>query len=438
MLTNKPTTCASFWLPLLLAALCLVANACGNSAGESESLAVTSGPTTTASASALPVATTDATTTTEATTTTDTPPSAPVLALLDQYHEAYNAGDAEKALGLRSDFMPATPAPNVRFWVETLHEQVSADCVPSPANPAVVRCVETYTDALHGPAGETGSAVYQYTERNGKLIQSLDSSMFMLPGCQAGRCPGDIVNVPGHEPVWSYELIEEQLLAWLEQTYPDAVVDIEDSRRLHYLASNTDSVMAVLPYVDEFVAQSPDWGSQVAAADEGSSLTLLEEVEAGYKAYDSHDPAVYEEFFGEPPGDVVEWFWAQGRHVTVDCVETGTPDEVRCEGAFTDDFYTKAGAVFEFRELWTRAGNDALSMIEWANSSGWWAYDDFEKDLAHWMKEAYPEDAAIAFPTVDLVHNGEAAAIAVAHLDEFLEASDKYPRDPEGRDDWRG
>jgi hypothetical protein len=54
------------------------------------------------------------------------------------------------------------------------------------------------------------------------------------------------------------------------------------------------------------------------------------------------------------------------------------------------------------------------------------------------MREAYPEDAAIAFPTVDLVHNGEAAAIAVAHLDEFLEASDKYPRDPDGINDWRG
>jgi hypothetical protein len=361
-----------------------------------------------------------------------------VEALLDQYYDAYNAGDAETALGLRSDFMPATPAPNVRFWINTLHEQVSADCVPSPVNPAALRCIETYTDALHGPAGATGEAIYQYTERNGQLLQLIDNAMFRPPGCRAGRCPGEIVSVPGREPLWDYELIEEQLFAWLEQNYPDAVADIEDSRRLHYLASNADAVAAVLPYVDEFIANSPDWGTHVAAAEEQTSMTLLEQVVALYEAYDSHDPVVYEEFFGEPPGDVVEWFWGQGRRVTVDCAETETPDEVRCEGALTDDFYTKAGAVFEFREVWTRVGNEPLGMVEWSNSSGWWAYSDFEADYARWMREAYPEDAAIAFPSVDLVHNGEAAAIAVSHLDEFLEASDTYPRDPDGRDDWRG
>jgi hypothetical protein len=410
-----------------------VAGACGNSAGETEAAAVTATPTTTAApAAAVPVAAT------EATTTTEVPPSAAAQALVDQYYAAYNGGDAETALGLRSDFMPATPAHNVRFWVNTLHEQVAADCVPSPVNPAALRCVETYTDSLHGPAGVTGRAVYQYTERNGQLIQSLDSQMWMPPGCQAGRCPGEIVNVPGKDPLWDYELIEEELFAWLEQSYPEAVADIEDSQRLHYLAGNSEDVAAVLPYVDEFVANSPDWGVQVAAADDGPAMSLLEEVVAGYEAYDSHDPVVYEEFFGEPPGDVVEWFWAQGRRVNVDCVETETPDQVRCEGFYTDDFYTKAGAVFEFRELWTRAGDEPLGLIEWSNSSGWWAYSDFEMDYALWMREAYPEEAAIAFPSVDLVHNGEAAAIAVSHLDEFLEASDEYPRDPDGKDDWTG
>ncbi|MDJ0498155.1 MAG: hypothetical protein QNJ89_10015 [Acidimicrobiia bacterium] len=428
MLTNKPTTYARFLF--LAALLCLFATACGNPSGETRAQASGSEETaTSAPASTLPAP--EATTTTEA-------PSAAVEALLEQYYEAYNAGDAETALGLRSDFIPVVPAPNLRFWVETLNEQVSADCVPHPEMPAVVRCVETYTDSLHGPAGATGGAIYQYAERNGELIQSLDSSMFMLPGCRAGRCPGDIVSVPGREPVWDYELIEEELLAWLQQNYPEAVADIEDSGRLHYLASNSDHVAAVLPYVEEFVASSPDWGTQVAAADEEPSRTLLEEVVAGYEAWSSHDPEVYEDFFGEPPGDVDEWWWEQGRRVTVSCVETESPDEVRCEGFITDDFYTRAGAVFEFRELWNRVGSDNLSVIEWANSSGWWAYSDFEKDFAHWMREAYPEDAAIAFPTVDLVHNGEAAAIAVSHLDEFLEASDEYPRDPDGKNDWRG
>jgi hypothetical protein len=435
MLTDKPTTWQTLWSGPLLVALVLLGSACGAGA-EAETAAATSSsvPETTSTVTA------DTTTTTAAPVamTSAEPDTAIVEALLDQYYDAYNAGDAETALELRSDVMPVTPTPNVRFWIGTLHEQVSAECVPSPSNPAAMRCVETYSDDLHGPAGATGKAIYQYTELKGKLFQALDSSMFMPPGCRAGRCPGEIVNVPGREPVWEYELIEEELFAWLEQNYPDAVADIEDSKRLHYLASNSEVVAAVLPYVDEFVANSPDWGTQVVAADDGPAMTLLEEVEAGYEAYDSHDPVVFEEFFGEPPGDVVEWFWAQGRHITVDCVETGSPDEVRCEGFYTDDFYTKAGAVFEFRELWTRAGDEPLGIVEWSNSSGWWAYSDFEKDYALWMRQAYPEDAAIAFPTVDLVHNGEAAAIAVAHLDEFLEASDEYPRDPEGRDDWRG
>lgn len=52
------------------------------------------------------------------------------------------------------------------------------------------------------------------------------------------------------------------------------------------------------------------------------------------------------------------------------------------------------------------------------------------------MRKAYPDDAA--FPTNDLIYNGEAARIAVAHLDEFLEASDDYPRSPDGQDDGKG
>ena len=433
MLTNKRTTCAQFWLVVLGAFCCLVATGCGDSAGETEAVAAESGTT----AASAPADTLPAPATKE-TAATGAPSSAAVEALLDEYYAAYNAGDAESALALRSDFMPATPALNVRFWIGTLHEQVSANCVPSSVNPAAMRCVETYTDVLHGPAGATGEAIYQYTERSGQLIQTIDSAMVLPPGCRSGRCPGEIVDVPGREPLWSYELIEAELLAWLEQNYPDVVADIDDSRRLHYLASNSDAVAAILPYVDEFVANSPDWGAQLAAEEDHSAMTLLEEVVAGYEAFSSHDPVVYEGFYGEAPGDVIEWFWAQGRRVTVSCAETDTPDEVRCDGFITDDFYTKAGAVFEFRELWTRAGDRPLSRTEWSNSSGWWAYSDFEEDYALWMREVYPEDAAIAFPTVDLVHNGEAATIAVAHLDEFLEASDTYPRDPDGRDDWRG
>lgn len=188
--------------------------------------------------------------------------------------------------------------------------------------------------------------------------------------------------------------------------------------------------------MEEFAAQSTDLLVAPAGADI-AGMSTLEAVEGMYASMNSYDPAVYEDFFGEPPDDMREWFWAQGRYHERVCEETANPDEVRCEGRNTDEFFTKAGAVFEVRELWTKVGDELIWSLDWANSSGW-AYHDFEQDLAIWMREAYPEDAAIAFPTDDLVHNGEAAAIAVAHLDEFLEVSDQYPRQPEAVNDWFG
>jgi hypothetical protein len=301
-----------------------------------------------------------------------------------------------------------------------------------------VRCVEVYADALHGPAGATSSGVYQYFERGGQLIQTRDESFLLLPGCRAGRCPGEILEVTGTAPTWSYDQIDAALLEWLQGTYPDVVAGIDDPRRLGYLASNSDDVAAVLPYVEEFVSENADLLTAASAGADIAAMSTLEAVEGMYAAMNSYDPVAYEAFFGEPPDDIMEWFWAQGRKYARTCAETGNPDEVRCEGENTDEFYTKAGAVFEVHELWTKVGDELIWSLEWANSSGSWAYHDFEQDLGIWMREAYPDDAAIAFPSDDLVHNGEAAAIAVAHLDEFLEASDEYPRDPDGRDDWHG
>ena len=69
-----------------------------------------------------------------------------------------------------------------------------------------------YADALHGPAGATGRAIYQYFERDGKLLQIDDDSFWPLPGCNAGRCPGEILEVAGADPTWSYDQIEPTCL----------------------------------------------------------------------------------------------------------------------------------------------------------------------------------------------------------------------------------
>lgn len=435
MRNTKPTTGRPLWLGPLLAVVVLLGSACGGGT-EAETAALTS----TSAAMAITTASPDPTTTTAAPvpTTSAEPTTAAVEALLDEYYAAYNSGDSASVVGMLSELMRETPAPNLEFWIGTLHEQVSAECVPSTITPEGVRCVETYTDALHGPAGATGSAVYQYFERDGILMQVADESFWTLPGCRAGRCPGEILEVDGTAPTWTYEQIEADLLAWVQQRYPDVATSIDNARRLHYLASNSDDVASVLPYVEEFVAAGAGAVTAVGAGADIAGMATLEAVEGMYAAKNSRDPAVYEAFFGEPPSDIAEWFWAQGRQHERVCEETGNPDEVRCVGQNTDDFYTRAGAVFEVHELWTKVGDELLWTLEWANSSGGWAYHDFEQDLGIWMRGVYPEDAAIAFPFDDLVHNGEAAAIAVAHLDEFLEASDEYPREPDATNSWHG
>lgn len=432
MLRHQPTP---YKLNLLavLAVLLLVAGCAGGA--EPETTQSAEATTTSLATTAAPAPTT---TTAAATTTTEpVPTTEAVESLLAVYYEAYNAGDVDTVTSLL-DSMSVNTAPNLLFWIGDLQEQVDASCVPALDAPGAMRCVETYTDALHGPAGITGGATYQYFERNGKLIQLKDASFLLPPGCRGGRCPGAIASVGGAAPTWTYEQLESDLFAWLSEAYPDVANAVEEPVRLHYMARKADAVKAAIPFVGEFVAQSEDWGSHLAAGPDFTNMTTMEAAVGIYEALWGHDPVAYEDFFGDPPGDVMEWFWAQGRKVDVTCVETDDPDKVRCEGSFSDDFYTLAGAVFEFRELWERAGNDLLPTMEWSNSSGYWAYNDFERDLATWMRDTYPDDAAIAFPTDDLVHNGEAAAIAVGHLAEFLEASDKYPRSPDGKNDWRG
>ena len=434
MLRSQPTSHKSKLLAVLVVLLGIAG--CGGSTEPETTQPAqdtsTSVPTTQA------VATTTTATTVAVTTTEPVPTTEAVESLLAVYYEAYNSGDVETVTDLLDGMMSVNTAPNLMFWIGDLQEQVEANCVPALDTPGAMRCSERYTDALHGPAGISGQATYQYFERNGQLLQLKDASFRQPPGCKAGRCPGEIQAVAGAAPTWNYEQFEADLFAWLSETHPDVASVVEESVRLHYMARKSEAVQAAIPFVEEFVAQSEDWGSHLAAGPDFTDMTTLEATVGIYEALWGHDPVAYEEFFGEPPGDVMEWFWAQGRKADVTCVETDDPDKVRCEGSFSDDFYTVAGAVFEFRELWERAGDDLLSTVEWSNSSGYWAYNDFERDLAAWMRDTYPDDAAIAFPTDDLVHNGEAAAIAVGHLAEFLEASDKYPRSPDGKDDWRG
>ncbi len=425
------------WRSSLLAVvvLALIASGCGASPDDSAEAAQTV-PTTAAPAPSTTVAAVVATTTTTSTTTTEAPPeTAAVEALLEGYYDAYNAGDHEAALALLSTVRELNPI-YLEYWVGILGEKVESDCVESRKYPGGLKCIETYRDDLHGAAGEWSEAHYLYFEHDGLLKQLRDPDSFVFPGCKLSRCPGSHIAVDGPVPVWSYEAFELDLFAWLEQQHPDTAELVGDPGRLHYFVHDADAASVVMPFVEEFVAQSEDWGVPDAEGADLTAMTALEAVLAFYEVLNSHDAAQYEAHFGYPPDDPTLWFWVQGRRWDADCTETENEDEVRCELEVTDDFYTKAGAIFEYRELWTKSEGNLFWTTEWANSSDHWVYHDFEEDFGAWMREAYPDDAAIAFPTNDLVHNAEAALIAVAHLDEFLEWSDKYPRDPDPRNRW--
>ncbi len=200
------------------------------------------------------------------TTTTTQPADQPadlsaLQEMVDSYYKAYNSGDAEAARALISpqsvDLLPR----NLEFWIESLGEQVTAECVPSVDISGGLYCVERYRDQLHGPAGETIRATFHYIDRNGLLSRVHDRFEMRLVECAVldYRCPGDQVDVVGNDVTWSYETFEADLFSWLEHTYPPVAESIGEPTNLSYSSGKPDAGAAAIPYVAEFVAQSEAW-----------------------------------------------------------------------------------------------------------------------------------------------------------------------------------
>jgi hypothetical protein len=350
--------------------------------------------------------------------------TAAVEALLEMYYAAYNAGDADGALDLLSGMMREVSPGNVRYRVGGLGERVEAECIPSAAHPGGMICVETYTDALHGPAGLSIESQFLYFESNGRLQQLGDPAWpnANAPGCFENRCPAQ-----------TYGEYEAALWAWLEEAHPDVAAVVGDGRNLGPLAADTAAIAAVIPYVEEFLAQSPRWGDGMSPGADLSAMTPPEAVAALYDALNSGDPEAYREFFGRDPDDVMLFFWGVGTQWVTTCEPAADPDQVRCRQEMIDEFYTRAGAVFVSTELWSLRDGELSSITE-AEASSAWAYDAFEDAFGQWLQRAYPEEWRIAVHTpygeMDVVLNAEAAAIVVARVDEFLDQSEEYPRDP--------
>ena len=360
--------------------------------------------------------------------------------LVEAYYAAYNAGDTEAALNLLSPIMREVSPATMTYWIETLGERVDAECIDAQDGSDAIVCRERYTDPLHALSGTEAETEMRYAERNGLLLQVHEDSHFLVPGCQQNRCPGVIVEA-AESVVWTYEQVEAGFFTWLEATHPDVAETIGDASRLGYFAADVEATGLALPYLAEFEASGGIEAAAGASMDpDFAGMTVTEAVEVVYMALNSHDAATYEELLGSPPDDPTEWFWAQGRVWNTTCEPVAdSTNSLRCSLVIEDEFYTKAGAVFEAVEIWTLTdGGELFSSIESANSSGYWAYYDFEVDYARWMRETHPEVADSVFVNLGFMHNGEAAAIAVAYLDEFLAASDTYPRDADPRNDWHG
>jgi hypothetical protein len=295
--------------------------------------------------------------------------TAEVEALVSEYHAAYNAGDADRALAILSETIREVSPSDLRFWVEGLGERVDALCIPAPKYEGGIICSESYTDPLHGAAGLSLETSFAYFARNGDLIQTPDpGSVNSFPGCLSNRCPQ------------AYDDFTTDLFAWLETVRPGVADKIGGAERLNYFAADPDAVAAALPFVLEFVAQSPDWGSATRPAIAG--LAPLEAVEANYVALNSREPAAFAAFFGEPASDAMLWQWEMGTEWRTQCAAVaGSIDLVRCEEEMVDDFYTKAGAEFHYGALWSVADDLMLRTREWEQSSADWAYVDFEIDF---------------------------------------------------------
>jgi hypothetical protein len=375
----------------------------------------------------------ESTTTTQAEAEGDA--MASLSALLDRYYEAYNSGDVETVFALLSPMMREVNPTIVEYWIGTLGEQVDATCTPLADGSTGVTCFEEYTDPLHAASGTRAVTRMQYFERNGLLFQAHDANHLIMPGCQQNRCPGTMTDASGAVPVWSYEAFEADFYAWLETSHPEVATMIGDASAIAYYRGDHEATLAVLPYVEAYARTDP--AEVTGEGADLSAMSTLEAVEALYAALNSRDAGAFEAFFGTPPDDAMEWFWAQGRIWNHECVDDGA-GTVTCEIDIEDDFYTRAGAVFRHTEEWTLVDGTLFDTVLRAESSGHWAYHDFEADFASWMAANHPDEAAIAFIGSDFVHTDEAATIAMARLDAFLVASDEYPRDADPRDDYSG
>ncbi len=347
--------------------------------------------------------------------------------MVDSYYDAYNSGDAAAALTLLSPISPEVSPANLEFWIGSLGEQVTAECVASVDVAGGLTCVERYRDQLHGPAGETIRATFHYFESNGVLGRLHDRFEFQIGGCFDFRCPGDAVDVVGNEVIWSYKAFETDLFSWLEQSYPEVAQSIGEPANLGYFGRHPEAVAGALPHVDEFVAQSETW-PRVTGHRTLAGMSVLEAVLAEHEAFNSHNSDMFEAWYGRPPDDFVAWFWGFGTRFESDCETTENPAIVQCSSRQVDGFYSMAGAVFEQTQLWTTSGNELILLHSAGLSSHGWAWFDFEADFKTWMEDVYPDVVAEVFLGQQIMRNGRSAVIAMDYIDEFLEQSTEYPR----------
>ena len=177
------------------------------------------------------------------------------LAAVEVFYEALNSGDLEAAKALIAG-QPVGPNLDERLpiAVHGLGSQFDHDCV---VQNQTVKCVETVTDDLYGPAGITNSGTVYYQFRNEKLFITDQSGQGFFV-C-SGDPTGDSLEYLLDLRVWAAQNHPELERYWKWGEPIDSALAIPCTP---YPFPTPEAAQEISKAVSEFVAQSSRWPTE--------------------------------------------------------------------------------------------------------------------------------------------------------------------------------
>lgn len=194
-------------------------------------------------------------------------PADEAMALIEDYYDAYNAGETE---GLLEIFDPAAaplPIYNVEYWITGLGEQIQGTCEPITELEieGFIECREVITDELHSQAGLQMETLTIYklnddgtlTYRDGwEWQRNFEEAWDKRTPCEFDptHC---VQNRTYGKYAGDYAEFDEAFSDWLAVAYPDLAAEVG---KLNYRQgpASIDAVRSLIPLVDEYLAATGD------------------------------------------------------------------------------------------------------------------------------------------------------------------------------------